>query len=224
VSPTENRSVMATGMSAPTTHNNCCRTAKRAKVRPCAPGATLRCVMASKVGCATAAHSPSQPANTTCALRVGCDAATPAPTPVASSDRASNVDSGNLVAHPGDNAQADEGTEGAHRESEGEVAEAGVLTSKPKGQQERGEADGEAHERSGRQSPGDFNVTQGVERVPVPLRLRETGHFVTHLLGWFLQTQTRDRRADEDEGRGNHTLGAPIPSACLRQSNRRAVH
>ncbi len=93
-SPTLNESAMATGMTAPSTHSSCWRTAKRAKVRPWAPAGMLRWVIASKLGCTTAAQSPSQPARTTWAIRVGCAEATPAPTPVASSARVSSVDSG----------------------------------------------------------------------------------------------------------------------------------
>ena len=46
---------MATGISAPTTQSSCWRTANRAKVRPCAPGATYFWVIASKLGWAIAA-------------------------------------------------------------------------------------------------------------------------------------------------------------------------
>ena len=49
-SPTAKGIEIATGMSAPSTHASCWRTAKRAKTRPWAAGGTRRWVSASKDG------------------------------------------------------------------------------------------------------------------------------------------------------------------------------
>ena len=62
-SPILKFNVIATGINAPITQSSCWRTAKRANVLPCAPEGTLRWVIASKLGWATAAQSPSHPAS-----------------------------------------------------------------------------------------------------------------------------------------------------------------
>ena len=164
-SPVAKLRATPTGITAPTTQSSCWRTANGRTCVPARQGhVTLRDRVETRLGDRSAQRRANPRAGPD---RRGRGAATRHRRPSRGEQRQGQQRRlGDRVANPRDDPQSDEGADGTDRQSEGEPAQTRVLTSQTEGEEERGEAHGESHERRRASSPHETSTSPSrIERA-----------------------------------------------------------